>query len=123
MASQQLALLGKGWRLPTTPGLQNLRHVVTFQHLSGWPLHGPAAEQVKVQVVYGFAAMRADVGYQPIAPLSNALLPGYLGRYQSHVAQQPPVLFVSSVQIGNMLARDQQNVDRSLGIQVPKGHH
>jgi hypothetical protein len=82
---------------------------------SAWgPVHLAPAQDMQVQVKNRLPGIRPGIDHQAVLPE-----PDFFGRFsgcQQQMAQQ--LRIVRLVQGGDMPARDQQNMNRSLGLQV-----
>ncbi len=88
--------------------------------LSRRPAHGPASEQVKVQMLDRLPAVHPRVYDQPVA-VCQALLPCQVSCYGKQMAHQPGVLRHGMRMRRKVLLGDDQEVDRRLRVDVRKG--
>src|SRR5207248_776880 len=87
--------------------------------LSRWPMKIAAAQEVQVQMGYGLAGALLTIDHQAI-PLGDAELLRQLGGDKVKVAEQLAVLGLDIGVRGDDLTRDDQDVHRRLGIDIPK---
>jgi len=99
----------------STCGLKHLSHP------SAWgPAHGATTQQVDMEVENALACPSSAVGYQPESA-AQALHFSYLGGRQHQSAQNRSINRPSLRHAGDVLAGDDQDVGRCLGVFVPKG--
>src|SRR5690606_39377678 len=105
--------------LRATPSLAQDVH----RGLSRKPPKGFATYEVEMQVKDDLPTVTAAVGHDAIACLPNAQLLGQLLRHPQHV---PGQLRIAGCEIGqgcDVLPRDDQHVNRGLGVDVAKCDH
>jgi len=76
-----------------------------------------AAEQVQMQMLDGLAAVGAGIHYDAIA-VAELLRLGDLSGHPMQVAEQRSVALIGLGHGGDVLARDDEDVDGRLGVQV-----
>jgi len=93
--------------------------------ISGWmptsagrPVHRPAAEDVRVDVTYCLASLRAGVKDDPVAVIGDALGDCHLMRVGDEVGQQPGFGGGELGQIRVMFARNHKHVNRCLRVDI-----
>ena len=93
--------------------------------ISGWmprsagrPVHRPAAEDVRVDVTYCLAGLRASVKDDPVAAVGNALGDCHLMRAGNEVGQQPCFGGGEFGQVRVMFARNHKYVNRCLWVDI-----
>jgi len=95
-------------------------HAIARAGSSGRPGHLPAADDVRVHVTDGLAAVRASVEDHPIAGIGDALLAGHQMRLGGHLGQQPVAGCRKSRQIVIVGTRNDEHMNGSLRINVPE---
>lgn len=79
-----------------------------------------AAEQVQMEMVYGLAAVLADIDDHAIAGI-KFFLAGDFGRSPQEMAEQSAVFGGRLGEGGDVLARNDEQMHRSLGVDVGEG--
>src|SRR5918999_642300 len=90
---------------------------------SGWPPHLPAAQKMEVEVMDALSGVRPYVGDDSPAGSIDLVGPGQVSRGDEHVGQHVALLVAERPGRLDVLLRDDQDVHRSLRIDVPEGHH
>src|SRR5207253_537933 len=84
----------------------------------------PPADDVDVEVRHRLSGMHPRVDHQPVALLSEPLLPGQLHRHPEQLPSQRPLSLVEKLpDIREVLPGHHQKVLRGLGIDVGEGDH
>ena len=89
----------------------------------GGPSHGHAAEQVKMEVIDTLTSIRPGVVDDPEASIGQTLAPCHLCRGERYAAQKRGISLFGPGVAGDVLARNDEDMNRGLRVDVPKRHH
>jgi hypothetical protein len=78
---------------------------------------------MEMEVVDALAGIRARVDDHPVAGLVYALFLGDIIANEHHMAQQWGVALIDLPKGCNVLARNDQGVDRGLGVNIAESHY
>jgi hypothetical protein len=81
-----------------------------------------SAQKMDVQMKNGLAAVIVRIDHDAVSFFGKTLTASDLGGGQKQLAERFPVALSRLVERGNVLARDQQNMRRSLRVDVVKSH-
>src|SRR3990170_3738371 len=87
---------------------------------SGRPCHGPAAEEVEMEVEDALARLGSDVRHHPVAAAETGLVRDALDDAEEP-DQQAGVGIGQGMGIGDVAARDDEHVRRRLRVDVAEG--
>jgi hypothetical protein len=90
--------------------------------LSWWPAHLAATKQVNVNMKYRLACAFACIDDSPVACFRDTVLSGQDGRNMQQVPDRSFVFRPHRIQRSNMIARDDQGMDRRLRIDIPESY-
>jgi hypothetical protein len=80
-----------------------------------------SAQDVNMQVKDRLAGFRVRIDNSSVSGSVNALLSGHAPHNGHHVAEKHLVLLQAVIERNNMFSRDDQQVNRSLGVDIMKG--
>jgi len=72
---------------------------------------------------HSLSTLLTTIDDDPISIIGETLLFCQLGGYVMDMANQGPIIFLDAVDVWDVLARDDQQMHRSLGVDVFKGYH
>ncbi|KJU86855.1 hypothetical protein MBAV_000950 [Candidatus Magnetobacterium bavaricum] len=90
--------------------------------LSGWPVHGPAADYMQVDVVDALSGLGVAVDDHPKPALIDPPVPGNPPGHLKHVSDECGVLSGHIQDRGDVFPGDDENMHRRLWVEVLKGH-
>lgn len=102
---------------PGRPVRHNIRLVLQSAR---WPGHGPAAQNVRVDVRDALTGVWAGVEYHTVTIRSHAFSQGDLMRVGKHVMQNTVRCGYQGSKVSVMAAGNDENVDRRLRVNVPE---
>lgn len=82
-----------------------------------------SAQQMKMQMENGLTRVRSRIDDDTEATLGYALLPRQLCDHQKNLADNGLVVRLQIQNRSDMLARNDQDMDRCLGTDVPEGNY
>lgn len=74
-----------------------------------------------MQVMHRLATVVTRVDHRPVATLRDAFLPGDLGDEEQRLPEQPVTPVTRGIERSDVLSRNDKDVQRGLGIDVPEG--
>src|SRR5690349_19537365 len=87
------------------------------------PRHLTTTEQVEMQVKDALPRVRARIDHDPEAALRDSLVAGELTRRHKNLADDRAVFRFNIENTRDMFARNDEKMNRRLGIDVPEDHH
>ena len=85
-------------------------------------MHGPAAQNVHVNVENGLTRLGAVIEDDP-EPVADAVFPGQSGADAHHLADELLIVAAQGRGAGDMLSGDDEKMFRGLGRNVPEGEN
>lgn len=91
------------------------------RRLPGGKYKGTARKQMHMYMKYCLTAVAVSIDDHPVSIIGKAALPGKLGGCQQKVSEHRALVRRGFIQRVDMIARDDQDMCRSLRTQIMKG--